>query len=336
MDLKAITDDQESEYNKLATHVIQSWQWGNFRKLLSTKVLRYGLFEKNRLKIAFQITIHPVPYTNYTVGYLPKGPFPNHHLAKALLQVARQEKCIFIKVEPNILIEDAKQDNIDPLFKPSPKPLFTKHNILIDLTLSEDELLKNMHPKTRYNIRVAEKHGVKVEVATNDQSFNEYLRLYFETTRRQGYFGHNASYHRLAWQTLKNSDMARLLVASYQGEVITAWMLLNFHNTLYYPYGGSSQTHKHVMASNLVAWEAIKLGKKSNLKTFDLWGSLGPSPDPNDPFIGFHRFKLGYGGKLVEYIGTFDLVQNPLLYKIFNLFNHSTRLKATLLKIIGR
>ncbi|MBI5356804.1 peptidoglycan bridge formation glycyltransferase FemA/FemB family protein, partial [Candidatus Collierbacteria bacterium] len=68
-----------------------------------------------------------------------------------------------------------------------------------------------------------------------------------------------------------------------------------------------------------LAWEALKLAKKSGCKMFDFWGSLGPEPDPKDPWYGFHRFKEGYGGKLVEFVGTWDLVLNPALYTIYSM-----------------
>ena len=71
------------------------------------------------------------------------------------------------------------------------------------------------------------------------------------------------------------------------------------------------------MANNLTAWEAIKLGKKLDLKKFDMWGALGPNANPKDPWFGFHKFKQGYGGKLVEYTGTYDLIFNWPLYLMF-------------------
>ena len=73
------------------------------------------------------------------------------------------------------------------------------------------------------------------------------------------------------------------------------------------------------MASNLMMWEAIKLGKKHGCKMFDMWGSMGPEPDQRDPWYGFHRFKQGYGGQLTEFVGTYDLVVNKLPYRIYTL-----------------
>ena len=338
MDLRLITDKQKSQYNKLVTHILQSYEWGEFRKQLGLPLLRYGIFENEKLINAFQLTLHKIPFTKNYVGYLPKGPLPNKQLADALTQIAKDNNCAFIKIEPDIEKDQLSTPN-SPLptsFHPSPKPLFTKYNFVLDLTPSEEDLIKNMHQKTRYNIRVAQKKGVVVEERLDDKAFEIYLDLYFQTTKRQNYFGHNKHYHTLVWNILKEAGMARLLIASYNKEPLTAWMLLNFKDTLYYPYGGSSTLHRDVMASNLVAWEGIKLGKKLGLKKFDLWGALSPDANHKDPWFGFHRFKQGYGAKLLEYIGTFDMIFNYPLYKSFTTIDKFTKLKVLLLKLLAK
>jgi len=341
MDLRLITEKQRSQYNKLVTHVIQSWEWGEFRKSLGIPVLRYGLYKKSQLSSVFQLTLHHIPFTKKFVGYLPKGPFPDKELAEALTKIGQDHNCAFIKIEPDIEVTGNRLQVTGNLIK-SPKPLFTKYNFIIDLTKSEEELLKNMHPKTRYNIKVAQKHNVRVEEKTDDQAFKIYLKLYFETTKRQGYHGHNEEYHRKVWETLKKADMARLLIAFYpkphtlNPTPLTAWMLLNFKDTLYYPYGGSSLIHREAMANNLLAWEAIKLGKKMGLKKFDMWGALGPEANSSDPWFGFHRFKQGYGGELVEYIGTYDLIFNWPIYILFTAIDKLTPLKIALLKLFRK
>jgi len=103
--------------------------------------------------------------------------------------------------------------------------------------------------------------------------------------------------------------IAKLLTARYNGEVITTWILFSWKDFLYYPYGASTDKHKNVMANNLMMWEAIKLGKKLGLTTFDLWG--------REEGKGFTKFKEGYNPKVVEFLGTWDLVLNPLLYKLY-------------------
>lgn len=342
MNVREIESSEKADYNKHVSHIIQSWEWGNFRKKTGVDVVRLGHFEGKKLALAYQLTFHKVPFLKSTVGYFPKGLMPTKLMVDSLSLVGKQKNAAFIKIEP---LQQASVQAHDKLLGlglvPSKKSLFTKYNFLIDLTKSEGELLALMHPKTRYNVRLAQKRAVDVYDSTKDEDFEIYLKLYFETTMRQKYFGHTMAYHRLAWETLKKAGMARVLIARYQlpgtrvKKPLVAWMLFNFGETLYYPYGGSSVEHKEVMASNLVAWEAIKLGKKLGLKYFDMWGALGPDANPKDPWYGFHRFKQGYGGRLVEYLGSFDLVTNPLIYYAFNSVDKFTKLKVLLLKAVG-
>lgn len=337
MDLRIITDKEETQYNKLVTHIMQSWHWGELRKNLGTPVLRYGLYHQGKLAKAFQLTLHKIPFTSFFVGYLPKGPFPDQELAEALREISKKYHCAFIKVEPNI-----QKSEVDKNFKVSPKPLFTKYNFVLDLTKSEETILKNMHPKFRYNIKVAQKHGVVVEERNDDEALEIYLKLYFDTTKRQNYYGHNENYHRQVWQTLKKAGLARLLIAFYTPPdqkiriPLNAWMLFTFKDTLYYPYGGSAGEYKNVMAPNLTAWETIKLGKKLGLKKFDLWGALGPDAKADDPWQGFHSFKSKLGAELVEYIGTYDLVFNWPVYQLFTAIDKIMPLKIFLLKVLGK
>lgn len=329
MQVREVKESEKAAYNKAVSHVIQSWAWGEFRKKTGVEVVRLGEFEGKALKRAYQMTLHPVPFLKQKIGYLPKGPMPTVTMVNGLSTIAKEKNVAFIKLEPNVEISSqsklkesrflTKNESLKNLgLVKAKKALFTKYNFVLDLTKSEEELLSGMHPKTRYNIKVAQKKGVKVYESTNEKDFEIYLKLYFETTRRQKYFGHTEHYHRLAWETLRKANMARVLIAKYQKKPLVAWMLLNFGDTLYYPYGGSSDEHRDLMASNLVAWEAIRLGKKLKLKTFDMWGALGPNADPKDPWHGFHRFKAGYGPRHVEYIGSWDLVLKPTYYQVMN------------------
>lgn len=289
-------------------HPLQSLEWGQFREKLGTKVI--GTKD-------FQLTIHKIPHTPFNIGYLPKGPMPGKKLIDELKKVGKEENCIFIQLEPNVGRNSSFIINHLSL-RHAARPLFTKYTFVLDLTKSEEELLKNMHPKTRYNIRVAQKHGVEIAEDNSDQAFQEYLKLTKETTKRQGFYAHGENYHRLMWETLKNK-IAHLFLAKYKDKVLAAWIVFVYNDTLYYPYGASSSENRETMASNLMMWEVIKWGKKMGLKKFDMWGALGSIPNKNDPWYGFHRFKEGYGPKHVEFIGSYDLIINPILYELYKI-----------------
>lgn len=337
MIIREVRESEKVAYNKLVSHVIQSWEWGEFRKAAGLDLVRIGHYQGNKMVKAYQLTFHPVPILKQTIGYLPKGPMPDRDMVRALKDLGNQKNAAFIKIEPNVVVSDQRPVARDQLRKlglvPSGKSLFAKYNFIIDLTKSDEQILASFSQKTRYNIGIARKKGVQVYESTEDKDFEIYLKLYFETTERQKYFGHTMDYHRKVWQTLKPAGMARVLIAKYQNKPLVAWMLFNFADTFYYPYGGSSVEHRDVMASNLVCFEAIALGKKLKLKYFDMWGALGPEANDSDPWFGFHRFKAGYGPMHVEYVGTFDLILKPALYKTLNA---AEKLRWILLRVTRR
>ena len=315
--IKLIEEKDKNIFNKLTTHPLQSWEWGEFSASRGHKIVRIKKEENNQPKEVFQISFHSVPLVPLTVGYLPKSSLPDKEIIEKLKQIGKEQKAIFIKLEPNV--ENTSITQLVGLTKG--KPLFTKHTSVIDLTRSEEEIFNSFKSKTRYNIRLAEKHGVKVQEDNSEKVFEAYLKLLFETTARQGFYAHNKDYHRQQWKILQPAGISHLLTATYKGKILSAFLLFIFNNTLYYPYGASTREYKELMASTLLMWKAIKFGRAHGCKLFDLWGDTEPNPPPNHPYYGFHRFKEGFSPKLVEFIGTYDLVINPTLYKIYQVID---------------
>ena len=290
--------------NKIASHPLQTWEWGGFRRAWGNEVVQLPFG---------QLTLHKIPFLPYKVGAFEKGPAPTKKMLEQLKRLGKQQNLIAIKLEPNVLINDKIISLLRSHGAVLGKRLFTPTTFYIDLTPGEKELLKGFHPKTRYNIRVAEKNGVEVKEDNSEKAFNKYISLTRETVRRQKFYAHSEKYHRLMWEYLHKKlvsenlpPIARLLTAIYKNEVITAWIVFVWKDFLYYPYGASTEKYKNIMANNLMLWEAIKYGKTLGLKTFDLWG--------REEGKGFTRFKEGYNPKVVEFLGTWDLVTSPLYW----------------------
>ena len=333
--IKGISEINRRNFDKAAKHPLQSWAWGEFRKKTGVGLSRFG-FGKKSIEDVFQITWHRIPYTKFCIGYCPKSIIPNKEEVTMIKAEAEKRGAIFVKFEPNEKINTETEKKIIALEKEfnfvKGKPLFTKYTFQLDISKSEEELLKNMHQKTRYNLRLAEKRGVEIIEDSSEVGFEDYWKLMEETTKRQGFFAHGKEYHRKMWQTMTESGMGHLFKAVYEGKTLTAWMVFILNDTIYYPYGASSNENREVMASNLMMWEVIRYGKKQGCRLFDMWGSLGPTPDIKDPWYGFHKFKQGYGAELVEFLGSFDLVVKPTLYKLYGL---TDRLRWVGLKLLA-
>lgn len=289
---------EKDGWNEKATHPLQSWEWGEFRS--------------QRQKISriadFLIIWTRIKTTNYYFGYCPMSRIPNENEILSIKQEAIINKGIAVRFEPNVLRDKTDLD-LQKKFFYKGRPLFKPKTYWWDLTKSEEELLKAMHPKGRYNIKVAQKHGVIVKEDDSDAAFNTYLDLMFEgTAKRQKIYAHSKTYHQQMWKFLKG-NLAHLWVAELENKIIAADLIFAFKDKLYYAYSASALEHKETMPTTLLLWEIARWGKKRGYKVFDLWGA--------EEGKGFSRFKEQFGAELVETVGTYDLPVNTRLYKIF-------------------
>lgn len=323
--LRPITEDEKARYNQVVHHPLQSWEWGEFRKKTGVEVERIGFFQGGQLQKAIEITFHPIPFLGKTAGYLPKGDMPDQEQLAAIKQIGKQHNALFIKIEPNVAAKVSATTSahtkvgeflMEQGAVPG-KPLFTKYTFQLDLTQPEEKLYANLKQKTRYNINVAYKKGVTIVEDSSEQGIETYLEILAETTKRQGFYAHGPEYFREMWKTIGQSGMIRIFQAVYEETVISSWIMFVFDDVLYYPYGASRDLHRNVMANNLMMWEMIRFGKSIGCHMLDMWGALGPDADPKSSWYGFHHFKEGYSGDLIEFLGTFDIVLDPQLYKVF-------------------
>lgn len=324
--IRPIRQEEKNDYNKVVHHPLQSWEWGQFRSKTGLQVERIGFFENGKLKNGIQATFHPIPVIGKTAGYVPKGYMPDEEQLAALTQLGKKNNALFIKLEPNVASPvdsvSAHHDIAQFLLKNNCKagrPLFTKYTFILDLTKDEDKLFANLSSKTRYNVNIAYKKGVRIFENSSAEGMETYIQILEATTKRQGFYAHGPDYFRKMWESLGESGMLRIFHASYNDQIVTAWIMFIFNDVLYYPYGASVREHREVMANNLMMWEMIKFGKSQGCSSFDMWGSLGPEPDQKHPWFGFHRFKKGYGGVLHETLGTYDLVTQPNMYGAFRI-----------------
>lgn len=301
-------------------HPLQSWAWGEFRKSMGVHVER--LIHKGKSSTDYwQLTFHTIPHTPWTIAYFPKGPKPTRAMVTALRNLGKSRNAVYIQIEPDLEINHAGTLTTLGL-KKSHHPLFTKYSFVLDITLPEEELLARMHQKTRYNIKVAQKHNVIVREDNSDEAFSAYLALEDETTKRQGFYAHSRMYHETMWRILHKEGIAKLWTATYNNTILSAWVLFIWKDTVYYPYGSSSREYRNVMAPTIMLWEIARWAKKNGFKKFDLWGALGPDPNPSDPWYGFHRFKQGFNPSHIEFAGSYDVPIQPLLYKGFTIANN--------------
>jgi len=295
-------------------HLVQSPLWGEFKEKMGNPSYSVS---------GVQFSLHKLPLLPFFVAYAPKVDLEKVDF-KEIFQKAKELKAIVVRFDIPVSNKEF------PLLKKSPKDTFAKHTVSLNLTPSLDDLFKNFKEKTRYNIRLAQKHGVVVKESSDISIF---LNLNKETAKRQGFYVHSDDYYKTMFEIFHNKGLATQLTAYLGEEPLACWILVVFKDVLYYPYGASSNQHREAMASNLLMWEAIKLGKSLNCKLFDMWGATN---NEKDPWWGFTKFKLGYGGELVEGGVSQDLVINNFIYTFFNLSYKIVWFFLGLIKIIKK
>ncbi|MFH1522904.1 MAG: peptidoglycan bridge formation glycyltransferase FemA/FemB family protein [Patescibacteria group bacterium] len=299
---------------------LQSWQWGEFQEKMGCKVIRLGVENNGQLVAAATLVKTPL-LAGKSYFYCPRGPVViadfrlpiADFLFDEIKKIARDEKVIFLRFESQSQIENLKSKIVKTIDVQPSKTL------ILDLSKSEDELLKNMHQKTRYNIRLAEKKGVKIVETQNIASkFEEFWKLMEQTVKRDNFRLHSKAYYKKMLEVDKK--YVKLVVAQYNNKIIAGNIVTLFGNTVTYLHGASSDEYRNVMAPFLLQWHSIKLAKSLGYKYYDFYGI------DEKKWPGVTRFKNGFGGESKEYPGAFDLVFENGWYFIYKFIRKIKRI----------
>lgn len=276
-----------------------------------------------------------------SILYSPKGPLLDwnnevlrNRVLNDLQSFAKKEGAIFLKIDPDVIlgtgVPSQGDDSIDEHgqitmselkrrgWRYSSDQIQFKNTALIDLTLSDEELLARMKQKTRYNIRLAEKKGVVLRVGS-PKDFGMLYKTYAETSVRDGFVIRDEEYYRTVWKLFMDSNepTCEPLIAEVDGEPVGGIFVFYFAERAYYVYGMSRNLHREKMPTYLLQWEAIKHARVRGCKIYDLWGAPELF-DESDSMWGVYRFKEGLGGKVVRTLGAWDFAPKPVWYKLYS------------------
>jgi lipid II:glycine glycyltransferase (peptidoglycan interpeptide bridge formation enzyme) len=281
-----------------------------------------------------------------SIAYVPKGPlvdWSDTRLTKALLDTlrnaTRKRRAIYLKIEPNLLTDSALEMRLrnDFGFRLSSETVQPRSTIRVDLSVSPEKMLERMKPKTRYNIRLAERRGVTCRMAdlTSPSDFNQFYNLMEVTGQRDNFGVHSPNYYQDAWETFASSPPGSgngaLWLAEFEGQVVAGVMAFTFGAEGAYLYGASSNEHRREMPTYLLQWKAMQWAKEQGARYYDFWGipddisegseeeerSEPENKNVRDGLWGVYRFKQGFGGEIVRYAGSFDLVYNRPMYLLW-------------------
>ncbi|MDO4542802.1 MAG: peptidoglycan bridge formation glycyltransferase FemA/FemB family protein, partial [Bacillota bacterium] len=267
-----------------------------------------------------------------TIFYATRGPVVDiedkdavNFLMEQVAKIAKERKAIYLKLDPDVSSDEAWQrffkdyGFIRPGSGSGFEGIQPRYVFRLDITPDEDILMKNMHQKTRYNLRLAGKRGVTIEVAEDKSKLREFYDLLKVTAERDDFLIRSYKYFEDMYDYLVPRGYGQLFYAYYEGEMIAGTFYLQFGSKAWYLYGASSNEHRNVMPNYLIQWTMIQYAKEHGCTLYDFRGVPGEVPGDH-PLYGLYKFKKGFNGDYVEFIGEYDLIYNKVFYKLYEVF----------------
>lgn len=304
---------------------VRFWEiWGNKEiigvvLLEKKKMARGGLFYLESLW-------GPVWLRNLT------GSLRSDFLRSLYSLLMRQEKAVFWRLSPpaSVLISPRTLEsgyyleagNLQPgffwdFFPTLARTRPPKKTLFIDLSLSLEEIMAGMKPKTRYNINLAKRKNVKVTWSCEGEDLKKFWELNNETAKRNNFNTHCFDHYSNILQTksVNPENRTEIVYATNDSKPISANLILFFNKTVYYLHGASGSEDRNTMSTYLLHSHVIEKAKKEGCEVYDFWGV------DQKKWPGVTRFKEGFGGRKKYYPLIYEIPMNNLYYKLYRLYS---------------
>ncbi len=318
---------------------LDSWNWGEFQQRQGNKIWRLGVYSKELVALALVIKIEA---KRGTFLFLPHGPNAKEERLRedvldTLIPYLKKLGAGFIRIAP---IWERSQENKD-LFKKrgfgqAPIHIHPEVTWELDITPSEENLMKDMRKTTRYLIRKGGRNkDINIIKSKDIKGLNRFNEVYKETARRHNFVPFSLDYLKNQFNSFIQDDQILILLGEYKGKIVSSAILVYWQGTGFYHHGASLSECRKVPVSYLTQWEAIKEARRRGCQKYNFWGIAPNIKEKEDlagsshPWAGITLFKMGFGGGIKEYVKTQDL---PLSFSYYftRLFEMARKKKRNL------
>jgi len=296
--------------------ITQSREWQQLQNDLKEK----SFFEENA-EFKYLAILKSTPVGNYI--YCPYGPVAEtkenfKKSLKSLQNLAKIHRAIFIRIEPQ------NKDFVKNLPKTAKKShdLNPKETWILDLTGSDDDLKQKLPSRLLRYYKNREKQGITIETSHNPDDIKYLLNLQKALAKEKGISTFSENY----LKTELKQPFATLYLAKTSEKVIAAGLVFDDKTTRYNLQGAQSEEGKKLHATGILTIQLILDAKAADKKLFDFWGIAPENAPKNHPWAGFTGFKKTFMGYEKDYAGTYDLIENPLKYKLYQVMRKIRRL----------
>ena len=317
-------------YSEPSGSFMQTWQWASIQEILGNTFWRYIVEGGGEVVGVFFVVRRDLPFGRSWL-YIPRGPVVAEKniqnkkvwqcIESTVRALAKEQGAIFVRIDPSM----SSYPNFLNNWKPSDRQVQPQHTLLLNLSASEEDLLTNMHSKTRYNVRLAEKKGVTVRFSTALKDIDVFLSLAKEVHSRTQFRFHPPNYYRAMLAALSPNHMFEIAIAEHSGQPLAAHLMVYAGGVATYVHGASSHEKRSFMAPQYVYWKTIQRAKEKKCHTFDFYGVAPKNAQKNHSWSGITRVKEGFGGTRKSFAGARDLVMSEGMYEMFNIARYVTR-----------
>ncbi|MCX6762815.1 MAG: peptidoglycan bridge formation glycyltransferase FemA/FemB family protein [Candidatus Moranbacteria bacterium] len=302
---------------------LQSEYWKEFQEAWGRNAFAISISKEDGELAAFaNIIEHTLPIVG-KYFYISRGPVIEKSKIQNFLDesfdLAGKNNIGWVRMEPNSE-EDLKsiRENLSNnlKIKKSSVDMQPREILMIDISKGEEEILAGMKQKTRYNIKLADKKGVKIYSSRKENHIDDFCRLVKITSERDRIKSHPESYYRKMFKVIPG-DVLKLYVAEYEGKTIVANLVLFFGKTAIYMHGASDNEYRNAMAPHLLQWQAIQDAKEAGCERYDLGGIRTGAAD--NSWLGITKFKTGFapGIRPIQFPGCYDIILKPAKYNLY-------------------
>ena len=291
---------------------LQSWKWGRHYEQTGSKIFRVGVYNDGTLVgIALFIKIHA---RRGVFLVCPHGPLiadeKDEERALAALvhyctELARDEECDFIRFCPLSPATEANRTLYRNLgFRDAPIHMHPELSWILDISKSEEQLLKEMRKTTRYTIKKMEKEGVEITQSTDPAGMQQFWSIYESTFERQQFTPFSKTYLQTEFELYSRDGQAVFFFGAHKGEAVAAAIIIFYNGQAFYHHSGS-RAGAGSNVSYLLQWRVIQEAKRRGCTLYNFWG-ISHEDEPGHAWAGLSLFKKGFGGFAEAYLHAQD------------------------------
>ncbi len=290
--------------------VLQSWAWGSLRERYGWSVRRYFWQDGGRPRGAISVLRRRLP-GGFALHYAPRGPLLDGNFGdwpafwRALRPRLQADGGTLLKVDPEWTGTEGSAALETVGGRLSDRSIQHQATYVVDITGGEAALMR-LKPSTRRNIREGERLGVLVEASDTAAAVDVFYQLLAESADRHRFVVRPRTYYQDVVTAFRERGQVGVYLARHQGMPVAGAVMMFFGSTLIYLFGGTHQPAARLKPGYLLHWRAIEDAQRRGCTRYDMWGvPLEPAPD--HPGYGYYVFKSRFNGRLVRYIGLYDL-----------------------------